>query len=43
MNGFSDLVFEVFGTAVGRHTRSTIGVAGLPLGFAMEIEGEVVI
>jgi YjgF/chorismate_mutase-like, putative endoribonuclease len=43
VNGFSDLVLEVFGPEVGRHSRSAIGVAGLPLGFAMEIEGEVII
>ncbi|MBG6205704.1 enamine deaminase RidA (YjgF/YER057c/UK114 family) [Labrenzia sp. EL_126] len=41
INGFSDLIIEVFGPDVGRHARSAIGVAGLPLGFAMEIEGEV--
>ncbi len=41
VNGFSDLVIEVFGPDVGRHARSAIGVSGLPLGFAMEIEGEV--
>ena len=43
VNGFSDLVIEVFGRDVGRHARSAIGVSGLPLGFAMEIEGEVLI
>lgn len=43
VNGFSDLVIDVFGRDVGQHARSAIGVAGLPLGFAMEIEGEVVI
>lgn len=41
INGFSDLVIEVFGADVGRHARSAIGVSGLPLGFAMEIEGEI--
>ena len=41
VNGFSDLVIDVFGTDIGRHARSAIGVSGLPLGFAMEIEGEV--
>lgn len=40
VNGFSDLVIDVFGTEAGRHARSAIGVAGLPMGFAMEIEGE---
>ena len=41
VNGFSDLVINVFGPEVGRHARSVVGVTGLPLGFAMEIEGEV--
>lgn len=43
INGFSDLVIEIFGPDVGRHARSAIGVSGLPLGFAMEIEGELLI
>jgi enamine deaminase RidA (YjgF/YER057c/UK114 family) len=43
LNGFSDLIIQVFGPEVGRHARSVIGVSGLPLGFAMEIEGEVLI
>jgi enamine deaminase RidA (YjgF/YER057c/UK114 family) len=43
VNGFSDIIKDVFGADVGRHARSAIGVAGLPLGFAMEIEGEVLI
>ena len=38
MNGASDLAVEVFGDA-GRHARSTIGVAALPLGAAVEVEG----
>ncbi|WP_346767116.1 RidA family protein [Enterovirga aerilata] len=37
MNGASDLMVEVFGDK-GRHARSTIGVAGLPLGAAVEVE-----
>lgn len=37
MNGASDLIVEVFGDA-GRHARSTIGVAALPLGAAVEVE-----
>lgn len=41
VNGFSDVVMDVFGPDIGRHARSAIGVSGLPLGFAMEIEGEV--
>ena len=43
VNGFSDLIIDVFGPTIGRHSRSAIGVPGLPLGFAMEIEGEVLI
>ena len=43
INGFSDLIIEVFGNDIGRHARSAIGVSGLPMGFAMEIEGELLI
>ncbi len=38
MNGASDLAVAVFGEA-GRHARSTIGVASLPLDAAVEVEG----
>ena len=41
INGFSDLIVEVFGKAVGRHARSAIGLAGLPMNFAIEIEAEL--
>ena len=37
MNGASDLMVAVFGPR-GRHTRTTVGVAELPLGAAVEIE-----
>ncbi len=43
INGFSDLIIEVFGPDIGRHARSAIGVQGLPMGFAIEIEGEMLI
>lgn len=43
VNGFSNLIIEVFGPDVGRHARSVIGVAALPMNFAMEIEGEVLL
>ena len=43
INGFSDLIIDVFGPDAGRHARSAVGLAGLPLGFAIEIEGEVLI
>lgn len=38
MNGASDLAVDVFGEA-GRHARSTIGVASLPLDAPVEVEG----
>ncbi len=37
INGCSDLLAAVFGDA-GRHARSAVGVASLPLDFAVEIE-----
>jgi enamine deaminase RidA (YjgF/YER057c/UK114 family) len=37
MNGFSDLMIEVFGD-IGRHARSSIGVSSLPFDMAVEIE-----
>ena len=43
INGFSDTIIDVFGPEVGKHARSAIGVYALPMGFAMEIEGEVLI
>ena len=43
INGFSDLSIDVFGPKVGRHSRSAIGVAGLPMKFAIEIEAEVLL
>ena len=36
-NGASDLMADVFGEA-GRHARSAVGVAALPLGAAVEID-----
>jgi enamine deaminase RidA (YjgF/YER057c/UK114 family) len=37
MNGFSDLMVEVFGPA-GKHARSAVGMGSLPSGMAIEIE-----
>jgi enamine deaminase RidA (YjgF/YER057c/UK114 family) len=37
-NGCSDVFVAVFGDA-GRHARSAVGVAALPLGVAVEVEG----
>jgi len=37
INGFSDLMVEVFGDK-GRHARSAVGMAELPMGIPVEIE-----
>jgi len=37
IDGCSDLLVEIFGDA-GRHTRSAVGLAELPLNIAVEIE-----
>ena len=42
INGCSDLILEVFGDN-GTHTRSAVGMAELPFGVPVEIEGEVMI
>ncbi len=41
INGFSDLILEVFGPVVGAHSRSAVGMAELPFDIPVEIEGEV--
>ena len=41
INGFSDLILEVYGPEAGDHARSAVGMAGLPLGMPVEIEAEV--
>ena len=38
INGFSDLMVEVFGEAIGKHARSAVGVAALPGNAAVEVE-----
>ena len=37
INGASDLFVEVFGAA-GRHARSAVGIAALPMGIPVEVE-----
>ncbi|MBR0939028.1 RidA family protein [Bradyrhizobium jicamae] len=37
INGFSDLMVQVFGDA-GKHARSAVGMAGLPFNNAVEVE-----
>ena len=43
INGFSDLILDLWGPEAGAHARSAIGVAELPLGLAVEIEAEVAV
>lgn len=38
MNGCSDLMVAVFGDS-GRHARAAVGMANLPLNFAVEVDG----
>ncbi len=38
LNGFSDLMTEVFGRGRGCHARSAIGTSGLPLNMSVEVE-----
>ncbi len=40
INGFSDLILELYGPEVGAHTRSAVGMAELPFDIPVEIEGE---
>ena len=43
VNGCSDLLIEIFGPEVGAHARSAVGMAALPFGLPVEIEGEVTV
>ena len=41
INGFSDLVLDVFGPERGQHARSAVGMSELPFDIPVEIEAEV--
>ena len=41
INGFSDLILELYGPEIGAHARSAVGLAELPFDIPVEIEGEV--
>ena len=41
INGFTDLIVNVFGPERGTHARSAVGMAELPFRIPVEIEGEV--
>jgi enamine deaminase RidA (YjgF/YER057c/UK114 family) len=38
INGFSNLMVEVFGEQIGKHARSAVGMAGLPGNAPLEVE-----
>jgi enamine deaminase RidA (YjgF/YER057c/UK114 family) len=41
INGFSDLILELYGPDRGAHARSAVGMAELPFGIPVEIEAEI--
>jgi hypothetical protein len=41
INGFSDLIIQLYGPEVGAHARSAVGLAELPFDIPVEIEAEV--
>jgi enamine deaminase RidA (YjgF/YER057c/UK114 family) len=41
INGFSDLILELYGPEVGAHARSAVGMAELPFNIPVEVEAEV--
>ena len=41
INGFSDLILELYGSERGAHARSAVGLAELPFSMPVEIEAEV--
>lgn len=43
INGFSDLVLEVWAEPAGSHARSAVGLAELPFNLPVELEAEVAI
>ena len=43
INGFSELILELYGPTAGAHARSAVGMAELPFGIPVEIEAEVLI
>ncbi|HTP71197.1 MAG TPA: RidA family protein, partial [Burkholderiaceae bacterium] len=41
INGFSDLIIELWGPQAGAHARSAVGMAELPFDIPVEVEAEV--
>ena len=43
INGFSELILDLFGPDTGGHARSAVGMAALPFNLAVEIEAELML
>jgi hypothetical protein len=43
INGFSDLILELYGREAGEHARIAVGMAALPLNACVTIAAEVAI
>ncbi len=43
INGFSELILDLYGSERGSHGRSAVGMAELPMNIPVEIEAEVLI
>jgi hypothetical protein len=43
INGFSDLILELYGPEAGQHARSAVGLAQLPWNIPVEVEAEIVV
>ncbi|HEX9448106.1 MAG TPA: RidA family protein [Dongiaceae bacterium] len=43
INGFSELILDLFGPEIGAHARSAVGMAELPFDLPVEIEAEVAV
>jgi enamine deaminase RidA (YjgF/YER057c/UK114 family) len=41
INGYSDLILDLYGPEIGAHARSAVGLAELPFRIPVEIEAEV--
>ena len=41
INGFTDLILDLYGEEIGSHSRSAVGMAELPNSIPVEIEAEV--
>ncbi|WP_245722169.1 RidA family protein [Nocardia crassostreae] len=41
INGFSDLILDVFGQEIGRHARTAVGMATLPLNYCVIVAAEL--